>query len=272
MVPFNTAIICGDYWNMYKEALHSEYALAPNETEETWKWFFELVARILLEINDKNTVLINDREKGLLNAAADVVTKGAKEFCCFHIASNIPSQFGIQRRKLFWKCADAETDSFPNWHNENCLDGDEKVEVITWIEQLDAERRERNEKVSCQWIAELAVAMAIINFVVSERWVSNFMRPNNLSMHETTNLTTLTNNELFILHALPPLYSRRTGLHDAVGRQAIYYEDPRNDTVNKVGARHVVTQLNGFQSIRNTAFIAVTANGRLVGEGNSHRC
>ncbi|KAI9921268.1 hypothetical protein PsorP6_000695 [Peronosclerospora sorghi] len=42
--------------------------------------------------------------------------------------------------------------------------------------------------------------MEIINFVVSERWVSNFMRPNNLSMHKTTNLTSLTDNELVYLY------------------------------------------------------------------------
>ncbi|GMF38222.1 unnamed protein product [Phytophthora lilii] len=42
---------------------------------------------------------------------------------------------------------------------------------------------------------------------------------------------------------------------------AVYFEDPRRQTVDQVGARHVVLKSTGFASMRVTAVLAVTATG-----------
>ncbi|KAG1685012.1 hypothetical protein DVH05_009779 [Phytophthora capsici] len=43
---------------------------------------------------------------------------------------------------------------------------------------------------------------------------------------------------------------------------AVYFEDPRLDTVDVVGARHVVLRSTGFASMRITVVLAVTASGK----------
>jgi DDE superfamily endonuclease len=45
---------------------------------------------------------------------------------------------------------------------------------------------------------------------------------------------------------------------------AVYFDDPRMVTVDNIGARHVVMRSTGYQSMRITAVLAVTANGRKV--------
>lgn len=133
---------------------------------------------------------------------------------------------------------------------------------------LITERRVRKEKVSRQWIAEVAVGLGITDFVASEHWVSNFMRRNDLSLRKVTNLTILNDVELvnravaYMQHLqalLPSLHSERTVLMDET---AVYFEDPRHHTVDQRGARHVVIRSTGFQSMRITAILAVTAAGR----------
>ncbi|ETP37572.1 hypothetical protein F442_14624 [Phytophthora nicotianae P10297] len=42
----------------------------------------------------------------------------------------------------------------------------------------------------------------------------------------------------------------------------IYFEDPRDRTVDVVGRRHVVIHSTGFASMRITAAFAVTASGK----------
>ncbi|GMF19426.1 unnamed protein product [Phytophthora fragariaefolia] len=43
---------------------------------------------------------------------------------------------------------------------------------------------------------------------------------------------------------------------------AVYFEDPRRQTVDQGGARHVVLKSTGFASMRVTAVLAVPATGR----------
>ncbi|KAG2758771.1 hypothetical protein PC116_g21583 [Phytophthora cactorum] len=43
---------------------------------------------------------------------------------------------------------------------------------------------------------------------------------------------------------------------------AVYFEDPRRQTIDVTGARHVVLKSTGFASMRVTAVLAVSASGR----------
>ncbi|GMF49118.1 unnamed protein product [Phytophthora fragariaefolia] len=60
--------------------------------------------------------------------------------------------------------------------------------------------------------------------------------------------------------------SRIDGLSDdhtvLMDEMAVYFEDPRHQTVDQVGACHVVLTSTGFASMRVTAMPVVTATGR----------
>ncbi|KAG3176853.1 hypothetical protein PC128_g17089 [Phytophthora cactorum] len=94
------------------------------------------------------------------------------------------------------------------------------------------------------------------------------MQRNNLSLRRRTNLTTLTDEVLvdravsfmrFLQEHNPTMNLNKTVLMDET---AIYFEDPRNQTVDEIGARHVVLRSTGFASMRITAALAVTASGK----------
>ncbi|KAG3062075.1 hypothetical protein PC121_g12744 [Phytophthora cactorum] len=94
------------------------------------------------------------------------------------------------------------------------------------------------------------------------------MQRNNLSLRRRTNLTTLTDEVLvdravsfmrFLQEHNPTMNLNKTVLMDET---AIYFEDPRNQTIDEIGARHVVLRSTGFASMRITAALAVTASGK----------
>lgn len=104
-------------------------------------------------------------------------------------------------------------------------------------------------------------------FAASERWLCAFMRRYGLSLGCTTNLTTLTDVELVrraarFMSYLSKLKSRfdlsRIILMDET---TVYFEDPRRETVDFVGSRHLVLRSTGFASMRVAAVLAVAANG-----------
>ena len=75
------------------------WAIVPNECQETWTWFLKRLDAAYPTVNDQRTVIINDREKGLLNAIALVLPDVFNAFCCWHIASNIQARFGIGSKR-----------------------------------------------------------------------------------------------------------------------------------------------------------------------------
>ncbi|EEY65729.1 uncharacterized protein PITG_03250 [Phytophthora infestans T30-4] len=111
--------------------------------------------------------------------------------------------------------------------------------------------RSAKEKVSRDWICDAGQRLAAselgdTDFVASDRWVNGFMRPYGLSLRRTTNLTVLTDDVLTdrAVIFLSYLTSRIDGLSDdhtvLMDETAVYFEDPRRQTVDQVGARHVV--------------------------------
>ncbi|GMF21158.1 unnamed protein product [Phytophthora lilii] len=134
-------------------------------------------------------------------------------------------------------------------------------------------RRSAKEKVSRDWIRDAGQRLAAselgdTDFIASDRWVNGFMRRYGLSLRRTTNLTVLTDDVLTdrAVSFLSYLTSRIDGLSDdhtiLMDETAVYFEDPHRQTVDQVGARHVVLKSTGFASMRVTAVLAVTATGR----------
>ncbi|GMF12501.1 unnamed protein product [Phytophthora lilii] len=112
-------------------------------------------------------------------------------------------------------------------------------------------RRSEKEKVSRDWIRDAGQRLAAselgdTDFVASDRWVNGFMRRYGLSLRRTTNLTVLTDDVLTdrAVSFLSYLTSRIDGLSDdhiiLMDETAVYFEDPRRQTMDQVGARHVV--------------------------------
>ncbi|EGZ28581.1 hypothetical protein PHYSODRAFT_309400 [Phytophthora sojae] len=94
------------------------------------------------------------------------------------------------------------------------------------------------------------------------------MERNNLRLRRRTNLTTLSDDVLvdralafmrFLQENKPTMNRDKTILMDET---AIYFEGPRNRTVDEVGRRHVIIRSAGFASMRITAALAVTASGK----------
>ncbi|KAG3104508.1 hypothetical protein PI125_g13584 [Phytophthora idaei] len=134
-------------------------------------------------------------------------------------------------------------------------------------------RRSAKKKVNRDWIRDAgqrfaASELGYDDFVASDRWVIGFMRLYGLSLRRTTNLTVLTDDVLtdravsflsYLSEYMTDISEDHTVLMDET---AIYFEDPRRQTVDQVGARHVVLKSRGFASMRVTGVLAVTAAGR----------
>lgn len=89
-----------------------------------------------------------------------------------------------------------------------------------------------------------------------------------LSLRRTTNLTVLFDDELTsrAVRFLFYLCSKKPALNPSstllIDETAVFFEDPRRDTVDVTGARHVVLRSTGFASMRITVALTVTATGK----------
>lgn len=132
--------------------------------------------------------------------------------------------------------------------------------------------RANKEKVSRHWVKETARSIAqddldATDFSTSDTWLTAFMARCGLSLRRTTNLTVFDDEELvaravrfmsYLSSKRPALDKLRTLL---MGETAVYFEDPRRDTIDIAGARHVVLLSTGFASMRITFALAVSASG-----------
>ena len=117
-------------------------------------------------------------------------------------------------------------------------------------------------------LAEESRMLATESFKATKHWVSLFMKRNGFSLRRMTNLTTLTDEQLlsrgvdymaYLKQRKPFLRLSKTLLMD---KTAIYFEDPRMQTVDYSGRRHVIIKSTGFASMRITACVSVWADGR----------
>ncbi|GMF28662.1 unnamed protein product [Phytophthora fragariaefolia] len=94
------------------------------------------------------------------------------------------------------------------------------------------------------------------------------MQRYNISLRRTTTLTTLTDDLLtdravrYMKYLSPRLDALSLDHTVLMDETAVYFEDPRRQTIDATGARHVVLKSTGFASMRVTAVLAVSASGR----------
>lgn len=86
------------------------YAVVSKEKKKTWLWFLELLKE---DLNVQNTGLytfMTDKQKGLIDAVAELFPNAAHRFCVRHLYNNFKGDFkGLVLKEILWKAARAST-------------------------------------------------------------------------------------------------------------------------------------------------------------------
>nr|CCA17065.1 conserved hypothetical protein [Albugo laibachii Nc14] len=133
--------------------------------------------------------------------------------------------------------------------------------------------RAKKEKVPRHWIQASARELAPAelddeDFSASDKWLAHFMDRYGLSLRRATNLTVLSDDELTarVVQFLAYLSSKRIVLNRSttllMDETAVFFEDPRRDTVDITGTRHVVLHSKAFASMQITVVLTVSATGK----------
>ncbi|XP_021755937.1 uncharacterized protein LOC110721116 [Chenopodium quinoa] len=86
------------------------WATCEAENRETWVWFLESLMHSLGSADGSGFTFMSDRQKGLVEALAEVVPSAETRFCVRHIWSNFKLKFsGSMFKELFWSAARATT-------------------------------------------------------------------------------------------------------------------------------------------------------------------
>lgn len=82
------------------------WEITESESTESWEWFNTLLRQCIPEI-ENGTMVISDRDKGLLNADHALGPHIFRAFCCVHIKRNmIKHGFSAKQLvQLFWRMA-----------------------------------------------------------------------------------------------------------------------------------------------------------------------
>ncbi|XP_021774783.1 uncharacterized protein LOC110738690 [Chenopodium quinoa] len=86
------------------------WATVEAENKDSWGWFLESLMAMFTHDQGEGLTIMSDRQKGLLEAMADIVPKAEKRFCVRHIWANFKLKFtGSTFKELFWAAARSTT-------------------------------------------------------------------------------------------------------------------------------------------------------------------
>lgn len=143
--------------------------------------------------------------------------------------------------------------------------------IVDMILMERAEKHRVRRSDVLRWARGIARENNIDNFKASDHWLHNFMQRNGLSLRKRTNLTTLDDNKLLnrAFEFMKYLKRKVRPEHDLkqivlMDETAVYLEDPRENTVDITGARHVIIKSTGFSSMRITCMLAIRADGSKI--------
>ena len=79
------------------------YALVESECRDSWEWFLELLGKDL-EINNSYAIVwITDKQKGLIDAIAQLFPNSEHRFCVRHMYNNFKSEHkGLLFKQILW--------------------------------------------------------------------------------------------------------------------------------------------------------------------------
>ena len=71
------------------------WAVVPNECEKTWDWFLTSLGNAHPGINERGSVVVNDRGKRLIKSISKSLPNAHDGFCCYHFAANVQTKHKI---------------------------------------------------------------------------------------------------------------------------------------------------------------------------------
>ncbi|XP_021727908.1 uncharacterized protein LOC110695023 [Chenopodium quinoa] len=120
------------------------WATAEIENKDNWCWFLESLLKALCVYDQGDGLtFMSDRQKGLIEAFADVAPKAELRFCVRHIWSNFKLKFhGATFKELFWAAARASTlfEFEVAMESINFLD----EEAYQWLSNIDPQHWSRH--------------------------------------------------------------------------------------------------------------------------------
>lgn len=102
------------------------FSIVESENSSSWSWFLDFLNKTF-DINNDQTILCSDRDKGLINATANTIPYSVKANCCRHIAANLRKRFKNPILMcLFWRAV-------------NVLCNDEFVKIMDEIKLINTD-------------------------------------------------------------------------------------------------------------------------------------
>lgn len=94
-----------------QEGLNLAWGIAPKENEDHWRWFLSCLNDALDNLNQPQTVIMSDRQKGLNKAVQMELDQVTQAFCCKHIYRNLTEEYGKEIQRVFWPIVKARTEA-----------------------------------------------------------------------------------------------------------------------------------------------------------------
>ncbi|XP_028053001.1 uncharacterized protein LOC114257438 [Camellia sinensis] len=86
------------------------YAIVEKEKKKTWLWFLELLGHDLNIVNSHCYTFMSDKQKGLIDAVAELFPNASHKFCVRHLYDNFKGEHkGLVLKDLLWKAVRATT-------------------------------------------------------------------------------------------------------------------------------------------------------------------
>ena len=87
------------------------YALVESECRDSWEWFLELLGQDLEINNFYSIVWITDKQKGLIDATAQMFPNSKHRFCVRHMYNNFKIEHkGLLFKQILWVVAKCTTE------------------------------------------------------------------------------------------------------------------------------------------------------------------
>ncbi|XP_028084998.1 uncharacterized protein LOC114286118 [Camellia sinensis] len=86
------------------------YKIVKKEKKKTWLWFLELLGHDLNIVNSHCYTFMSDKQKGLIEAVAELFPNASHKFCVRHLYNNFKGEHkGLVLKDLLWKAIRATT-------------------------------------------------------------------------------------------------------------------------------------------------------------------
>ena len=83
------------------------WSVVESENESSWEYFFHQLQIAIPAIRSEPTILISDRDKGLIKASEILSPVVLRAYCCQHLKENFTKDYGKGMESIFWAIARA---------------------------------------------------------------------------------------------------------------------------------------------------------------------